>query len=452
MIEVPFASQVAGSDSPVNSQELLVNLYPEIETSNGKKKLLRIQRPGLAQTIDIDGEARGIARFSGVYYAVFGTKLYRLASASATHIGTLSSSTGPVTFAKNTTQVAVADGASMYVWDGTSTTTVSPPAGASRIGTLGFLNGRGIFDSGEGRFFATATEDFTSIDELDFATAESASDDIIRLFVDHREIWLFGPESIEVWYDQGGASFPFVRQTNVALERGCLAKNSVAANDNSIFWLGDDKVVYRAEAYRPVRISTHPVERLIKAVQTPENAEANFIEWSGHKWYHIRFPGELSLVYDVATGSWWQPRSWGSNDWTIRGNPKGADTYVVAPGGVFQLDEDALTDDGTLIERVAISPPIHADGERFNMYALWVDMDVGTAASGVAPKVMLDWSDDGRTWSNEHWRSAGLIGEYQRRVTWRNLGQSRSRTFRLRMTDNVRTKIIGAHANFKSVG
>jgi len=46
-----------------------------------------------------------------------------------------------------------------------------------------------------------------------------------------------------------------------------------------------------------------------------------------------------------------------------------------------------------------------------------------TITVGADPQVMLRWSDDGgHTWSNEHWRSMGQIGQTGYRTIWRRLG------------------------------
>jgi hypothetical protein len=70
------------------------------------------------------------------------------------------------------------------------------------------------------------------------------------------------------------------------------------------------------------------------------------------------------------------------------------------------------------------------------------------AAPGVDPQVMLRWSDDGgHTWSNEHWKSMGGIGQFGTRTIWRRLGATmkiRDRVYELSGTDPVRIYIMGA--------
>jgi hypothetical protein len=67
---------------------------------------------------------------------------------------------------------------------------------------------------------------------------------------------------------------------------------------------------------------------------------------------------------------------------------------------------------------------------------------------GSDPQVMLRFSDDGgHTWSNEHWKSMGAIGEYGKRTIWRRLGATmkiRDRVYEVSGTDPVRIYIMGA--------
>ena len=65
---------------------------------------------------------------------------------------------------------------------------------------------------------------------------------------------------------------------------------------------------------------------------------------------------------------------------------------------------------------------------------------------GADPQVMMRWSDDGgHTWSSEHWRSMGLIGETQTRVIWRRLGMTnklRDRVYEVSGTAPVKVAIL----------
>ena len=71
-----------------------------------------------------------------------------------------------------------------------------------------------------------------------------------------------------------------------------------------------------------------------------------------------------------------------------------------------------------------------------------------TITQGANPQVMLRWSDDGgHTWSNEHWKSMGQIGQTGYRTIWRRLGMTlklRDRVYEISGTDPVQIAIMGA--------
>jgi len=58
------------------------------------------------------------------------------------------------------------------------------------------------------------------------------------------------------------------------------------------------------------------------------------------------------------------------------------------------------------------------------------------------------WSRHGiNSWSNEHWRKMGKIGQYGYRTIWRRLGMTmklRDRVYEISGTDPVKIAIMGA--------
>jgi hypothetical protein len=60
--------------------------------------------------------------------------------------------------------------------------------------------------------------------------------------------------------------------------------------------------------------------------------------------------------------------------------------------------------------------------------------------------LMLQWSDDGgRTWSEDHWVTAGRLGRYACRAIWRRLGRARTRTWRVTFSDPTPTRFLDAY-------
>jgi hypothetical protein len=176
--------------------------------------------------------------------------------------------------------------------------------------TVGYLDGYFVFNEPNSqRLWITQLLDGQSIDPLDFASAEGSPDGLVSVLVDHREAWLFGTNSVEVWYNSGGADFPLSPVQGAFNEVGCIAAYSVAKLDNGIFWLGADArgrgVVYRANGYTAQRISTHAVEWQIQQYGNLSDAIAYTYQQDGHAFYVLIFPSaNTTWVYDVASSLW----------------------------------------------------------------------------------------------------------------------------------------------------
>jgi len=447
-IEIPFAVQEGKSSVPQNSREVLVNMFAEVETS-GRRKLTRKQRAGLSQVKAQTGEKRCIEKFGSTWYAVISDTLYSFDGTTLTSLGTLTSSTGRCTMVfDDNGKIMISDGTIGYHWNGSALSTITH---STAIGHVTFQGGFGIFPQpGSGTFWITATNDFATIDPLDSATAESEADDIVRAIVDHNELWLFGKTTTEIWQLSGAADFPFSALSSAQIERGSGAAFSVARDDNTTFWMGDDLVIYRADGYRPSRVSTHSIERAILTVPAAARSTADALIYSlgGHKFYTLRFPGYLTLQYNIATGLWNRCKTYNYDDWRIIGSANKASDYVMTDAGICELVDGLNTDESGIMQRQAISAPIWADGKRIGIRSFFLDMEVGRAAIGVEdPQIALRVARDGETFGNEHWRSMGSTGEYTRRVTWRNLGMGRKPAFEVSVTDDVTVAIVGADAD-----
>lgn len=450
-IEIPFASYEGKSSVAQNSNETLINMFAQVEIS-GRSRLVRRQRPGIQLTTSDATTKRCIEKFGDDHYAVLGSKFYRYRSETLTELGTLTSSTSRCTMVMNDNEeILISDGLSGYYWNGTTLSAASFP---TQVGHVAYQGGFGLyFTPSDDRFYVTGLNDFSTVNALDFATAESYPDVALRIFVDHNEVWIFGKTSIEIWQLSGNADFPFARFSNAQIERGIMAPFSVAADDNTVFWLADDGVVYRADGYRPVRVSNHAVEKAIQGLSATAKANADALVYTiaGNKFYSLRFPDELTIQFNTATGFWNRARTYGNADWQVMGSAGHYSDYILTDNGISTLVQGLCTDEGEILERGGTSAPLFVDGRRLSLYDYFLDAEVGRADTGEDANVMLRVSRDGETYGNERWRSLGPIGSYKRRAVWRNLGQAREFSFELMMTDPVEFAIMGARGNV-SVG
>jgi hypothetical protein len=446
-----------------------VNMYLERATNGAAKyPAMLIGTPGLAvwANVDSSGGVRCVHRFSATgSYVVSGENVYRVNSDTTVQfIGTIPFANTPVSMADNGQVTVLVDGANGYVINHTTNamTQITDPdfVGANFVV---FLDGYFVFNKpGTGQFYITALYS-TAIDQLDFATAEGSPDLLVSILADHRELWLFGETTTEVWFNSGNPDFPFERIQGAFIEHGIAAARSAAKLDNTVFWLGADDngygVVMKANGYQPERISNHAVEFAMQNYPTYTDAVAFTYQQEGHSFYVLNFPtADATWVYDAATGEWHE-RAWRDNSNALH-RIRAANHMAFGgknivgdwqQGLLYEMSLDTFTDNGFLIPRIRRAPHLSADLKWQFFHKLQIDMETGVGndagAQGSDPKAMLRWSNDGgHTWSNEMWSSIGKIGEYRARAIWRRLGRGRDRVFEVTITDPVKVCIIGATA------
>ena len=376
---------------------------------------------------------------------------------------TISSITNATTFVISANATATATGVSLTVSPLFSQ--ITDPDFPGAVG-VGFLDGYFVFNEPNSqKFWVTASNNGLSIDALDFASAEGSPDDLVTLIVDHREVWLFGTTSVEVWYNAGLPDFPLARIQGAFNEIGCQAPYSVAKLDNGLFWLGKDArgngIVYRSKGYSGERISTHAVEWQIQQYATLADAVAYTYQQDGHSFYVLNFPtANTTWAFDVSTEVWHERAGWENNAFTRhRGQCQMnfADEIVIGDyvAGVLYAYDMTVYSEADTIQKWLRSwralPTGQNDLKRTTQHSLQLDCESGVGLAtgqGDNPQVMLRWSDDGgHTWSNEHWKSMGRIGEYGKRVIWRRLGMTtkiRDRVYEISGTDPVKIAIMGA--------
>jgi hypothetical protein len=219
--------------------------------------------------------------------------------------------TGPVSIADNGTQIFLAANGPSYIYNEVTNVfaQIADPDFPGAV-TVAYLDGYFVFNQPNSQIiWVSQLLDGTSVDPLDFASAEGSPDGVVGLIADHRELWVFGTDSVEVWYNSGAADFPLTRIQGAFNEIGCVSAYTIAKMDNGLFWLGTDArgqgIVYRANGYTGVRISTHAIEYAIAQYGNISDAIAYTYQQEGHAFYVLTFPsGNATWVYDVATQAW----------------------------------------------------------------------------------------------------------------------------------------------------
>jgi hypothetical protein len=298
-----------------------------------------------------------------------------------------------------------------------------------------------------GRFFGSDLGDVTSYDALNFATAEGAPDNAVGMKVDHRQVFLPGTKSCELWENTGIPGFPYERMINGFIELGCLNGRTVAKLDNSIFWLANDYTVRRLQGATPQRISEHWIEARLRA-SSVDAAKAYTCTFDGHLTYELSVP-EATFVYDVTTQKWHEREDFGASNWKWRFPTEFDGRMLVGDrtsNAIGYLDFGTYDDAGDVLRMAWTYQPVYAEAARAFHKRLEIVVETGvglTSGQGSDPEIMLDYSDDGgRTWKSLPNRKLGKIGEYRQRVTWYALGSARERVYRAAVSDPVRVNVV----------
>lgn len=465
-MKIPFVGPSATARSRNANAQRSVNCFLEYDQGNPRAPVALYGTPGmvLRATLGTSPVRGGIVCGSYLYW-VSGNTVYRMDTAYATTtLGTIGTASGRVGIAQNGTQVIIVDG--VAGWLATSTT-------LTQIADVDFPNGvtkatcqDGFFlvtGDGTGAYYWNETPNSGSAwNGLDVASAEGSPDANIGILSDHRELWILGTNSGEIHVNTGDADALFQRSGNTFIEQGAASGDTLQAMNNTVYWLGHGKdgqgIVFRAEGYNPVRISTHAVEEAIRGYSTISDAFAFCFQMAGHSFYALSFPtADATWLYDAATQQWseWLWRDPADNELhRHRANDcvffNGE--HLVGDwesGKVYALDLDTYTDAGDPIKRIRATETMHAGGKRMFFGELTIDMETGvglTSGQGSDPQLMLRYSNDGgHTWSNEKTRSIGAIGEYGARVKFGPSGAARNgRVWEISMTDPVKWCVFGA--------
>lgn len=439
-----------------------INLYPEAAEATARDQFVMYGTPGIVQWIDAGGTdgCRGALYMDGRIYAVIGTTLYSIIEdGTYTNLGTIGG-TDRLSMACNGLQVCIVSSqAGSFIY--------SLADGLEQITSSGFTPSLGVVflnqyfvhvRQSSQVFFLSALADGTSYDALDFASAEANPDQIVGHLADNGELWLFGEFNTEVWSNTGAADFPFQRINGAILQKGAYSRDTSARMANSVYWLGNDGVVYRATGYQPARISTHAIETQLNE-SDKTGAFALTYSQEGHDFFVLTLPAaNLTFVYDAANGQWherssridgvdryWRP----SHIVEAFGRLYCFDSFS---GKVGYLDLDTYTEYGNTIISERISTVFSADAAPVIMSSLQVIAETGVGLeSGADPQILLSYSDDGgRTYTNDREGSLGTVGQYRKRVKWNRLGRFYQRVIRLRISSPVRRAIINAEAEVES--
>ncbi len=462
-MKIPFIGGAYEGRSSNVSPETCFNLFKE--TGVGGTEALVSTYGATVLNSDFTGEVRGGIKYASKAFFVIGNKLVEIdATGVGQERGRLNTTTGRVSMAHNGTrsganqQIMIVDGTTGYIYDNT-TFTLSEITDTDMVASdiARFIDGYFIFNQkNSDRFWITNLYDGTAVDTTDFFTAEGDPDEVVSVLVDQRQVFVFGEQTLEIWYNSGDADQTFERFQGGHIQMGCAAPHSPARFDNSVVWLsrnerGQGQVVRFSDGF-PVVVSTPEINYQIAQYSDISDAFGYTYQDEGHEFYVLTFPtANATWVYDAKEQAWHRRGHTVGNDNESR---ERYNCHVFAfgkhlfgdfeNGKIYQLDRSTFTLDGVRILKERTSPSLGDTQERQRVASLELDMEVGTGADDNDTLVWMSWSKDGgHTFSTELSRDFGNLGNYGKRVVWRNPGMSRNWVFRMRTWSPNRVIIEG---------
>lgn len=419
----------------------LINAYAEAIGSDGKGQYAAVPSDGTVSFVSVaDTPLRGVVYLEDLdcAYAVYSSSVFKITydgtTATSSRIGSIPG-TDIVQIVRNqktTPQVGVMCSAGVFVIESDAVTKLTDADLPTPVVSLAQQSGYTIFGISDGRFFISSINEMKEIDALDFATAESSPDKLVRLWADRGELFIMSQRTIEPWRNTGNADFPFETLINQAIPRGIGAANSVASFDNTFGWIGENYTVYRMNGYTPQRISTHEVERLIR--DTDDQSSIIGFSWSrsGHEFYTLTDNSTWTRTYDAATQLWHSRNSYQQDSWRHRFTFLAWGMVLVGDqnsGAIYSFDSNTYTEAGSPMIWTIRFPVMHVYPNGAIIDALHFDMatgygDVSASSQGFDPKVMLRvYKDGGNTIAIERQIKLGKRGQHTKRVKSRRLGK-----------------------------
>lgn len=460
MVDIPLGLGDWESKTQDVSRLKLRNMYvvPNVSSPDGRS---RVSRPTLGLFTQV-----GSGPVTQMWYqpnilngdvmVVSGEEVFRvdIATKTSTKLGDLPGNgyvdvAGTKTTAEADTVFITRDGV-LYHYDGTVLSVVDIPDGLS-ANSVATLNGYFIVTiTGSQKFFFIRPDE-TTIDPLDFASAERIPDPIISCRIASDEVWFLGTSGPEVWAPTGDSDAPFQRVPGRVYREGCHSnESSVSAVVNglpAILWVTDAKTVVMGQG-QTQKISNESVEEILK---TADDISCWVFRFNRHDFLLVT-SGTFTLVYDITMQIWSKWDTYLKDYWVpVNSVQKGS---LVLCGDresdkIYFLEEGVGDETLPVIREVSGYLPVPANGVSANEVLVYVNSG-WSPSYDVTPKLEIRWSDDlGATFSNYVSANLGERGDYSKRVSFRSLGLMRApgRIFEFRMSDLVRFRIDYATLN-----
>lgn len=410
-----------------------------------------------------------------------------------------------VSFAANQFQVLIVSNPNGYIYNCvTGAFTPITTDGYNGGVTATCVDGYFVVNNPDSNSFSvSAFNDGTTWSGLDQESTQDYPDILSAVANYDHYLQLFGERRAECYFDSGSNSALFARYEGSYQYQGIAAPWSIAFQDNSPFYLGQNEsgsgVVFRLVQFTPTRVSNMAMEQQIQDYVKISDAFGSSYQDGGHMFYVLHFPSAfvnpryamnpteppflgVTWVYDVTASAqaqqalWHKRLSWNPN--TGQYTAHAGRFYMLFNGlhlvgdfsspVIYELNLKYSTDNGVFTRWLRASP--HVSTQMFRNVYRWMQLDMQTGtglhvdaaaetvqmpgwgtetcdrpALGSDPTVSMDWSDDGGfTWSEGLQMTVGRQGRTGHQATVNRIGMARDFTVRVYSNDPTVVCLVNA--------
>lgn len=499
MVAIPLTSGAYTASSLIANAQRSINIFPEANPEKTKPNMPVTQyvRPGL-NVLGSGPPSPGFGRClyrttrgkidpNGDLYAVVGQNVYFIdPDFNFNLIGQLQTpSVTPVSMADNGTNIAIVDN-SAHGYNITISSqafaVISDPnfLGSTRVD---FIDSFLVFNNpGTNQWYSTLSNQIV-FNGLYIGIKTAWPDNVLCVVAIEREVYVFGPQKTEVWYNAGAVPFPFQILPGVIVEQGLQAVYSPAKMDTFVYWLSSSPegayMAMRGGSQNIAqRISTHAIEVEWKTYPRVDDAIGSAYQIGGHSFYRLHFPtADKTWVYDAATEQWWEDNSIDVNGVLHRArNTFTAFAYNknlgldFANGTLYEITNAAQLDAGQPIPWIRSFPHIVNELKYVQQPVFMADVETGTRpgtseitqflspwslgfSQGFGPITRVDApvvnlrlsKDGGHTFGKYRQKRNISSGHYRPPMRWRGFGISRDSVFELSSTAQMCGALNGAY-------
>lgn len=446
MTQIPILSGIYTDAGPDVRVSYPVNLVP-VPTDNGISAGYLRPADGLVSDGAGPGVGRGGINWNGVCYRVMGSKFVSVASNGAvTVIGDVGDG-GPVRFTYGFDRLAIASNLALYYYDGATLTHVTDVDLGSVVDVVWV---DGYFMTTDGSFLVvTELNDPFLVNPLKYGSAESDPDPVVALLRLRNEVYCLNRNSIEVFDNVGGTTFPFQRIEGAKITKGVIGTHACCVFLETIAFVGsahnEAPGVYLGVNASANKISTVEIDRILAGFTETELASI-VVETrndNAHQHLYIHLP-DRTLVYDAVASQALKQQVWFVLVSTLDGVDVYGARFFVWAYDQWLICSPTSFDVGHLTQSVSShyrqrvrwefgTTIVYGEGRGAIFNELELVALPGRVALGQNPTIATSYSLDGVEWSMDKTISVGSIGERTKRLVWfrqGSMGHLRMQRFR----------------------